>query len=192
MNYSRLLKYLYDHNCERCNLSALLEEGEGVCIPGSGDYFYGGMILGEAPGRNEARGGEPFIGQAGKILNEALDNSGWKREHVFVSNVVKCRPPNNRAPKEVEEAACRIFLIRELNTVKPAVIMTLGNHALRAILGEWGITRFAGKWQALDFWGRFEIKVMPNYHPAYILRNRQLLPAFNENVKFFVKSLTLE
>jgi len=147
------------------------------------------MIIGEAPGRNEALGGEPFIGQAGQLLNFALDKTGWKREHMFVSNVVRCRPPENRRPNPGEEAACRIFLEREMAVLKPVAIMTLGNHALRALLGEWGVTRLAGKWQNLESNGCI-IEVLPNYHPAYILRNRSLLPEFEANVKAFCERLT--
>lgn len=185
-----MIKYLYDPDCQRCPLSSTVEKDELICVPGNGLISSGAMILGEAPGRNEALGGEPFVGQAGQLLNSTLDKFGWRREHLFVSNVVKCRPPGNRNPAPGEESACKIFLEREITVVKPAVIMTLGNHALRALLGEWGVTRFAGRWQSLESKNHL-IDVLPNYHPAYILRNRSMLPQFEANVKAFCERLTL-
>lgn len=140
------------------------------------------MIIGEAPGRNEALGGEPFIGAAGSVLNAALEKSGLSRSDVFITNIVKCRPPNNRKPTEEEELACSEYLKRELDLIKPHAIMTLGNHALRAITGQWGITTWAGH----TFY-HHDCYIVANYHPAFVLYNRKIQPKFEDIVKEWSK-----
>lgn len=197
-----MLKYLYDHQCNRCSISSTLSEDELICVPGDGPLYAKGMILGEAPGAQEAREGKPFIGDAGAVLNEALNAAMLSRDSIFVSNVVRCRPTEanevsgskelsrrNRPPTDNEREICRIYFDRELKAINPIAIMTLGNHALTAVTGEWGITRLIGKWQFLENGEFHPIGVLPNYHPAYILRNRSLFNEFVSVVREFAGSL---
>lgn len=180
-----MIRNIYNHSCSRCKLSSLRQPSEIVCVPGYGDWNSKAMILGEAPGANEAISGEPFIGRAGKVLDRALELSGITRDEVFITNTVKCRPPKNRNPEESEEEACRFYLDKEIQIIKPVIIMALGNHALRAITGKTGITQIAGR--MLDSIVFEEVKVVPNYHPAYILYQPSLRGQFETIVCNFVE-----
>jgi DNA polymerase len=125
------------------------------------------MFVGEAPGADEDAQGKPFVGRAGQLLTKMIEAMGMKREEVMIGNVNRCRPPGNRQPTLEEAAICRPFLFREIATIKPEVIVVMGNTALRNLLeAREGITRVRGKFQ--DFRG---IKVMPTFHPAYLLRD---------------------
>jgi DNA polymerase len=125
------------------------------------------MFVGEAPGADEDAQGKPFVGRAGQLLTKMIEAMGMKREEVIIGNVNRCRPPGNRQPTLEEAAICRPFLFREIATIKPEVIVVMGNTALRNLLeAREGITRVRGKFQ--DFRG---IKVMPTFHPAYLLRD---------------------
>jgi DNA polymerase len=124
------------------------------------------MFVGEGPGAEEDARGEPFVGRAGKKLDEMIQSIGLRRSDVYIANVVKCRPPGNRDPLPDEIATCSRFLFEQIAAIRPRVIVTLGAPAARTLLGtQVGITRLRGCWQ------RFEgIPVMPTYHPAYLLR----------------------
>src|SRR5204862_1665484 len=125
------------------------------------------MFVGEAPGADEDAQGKPFVGRAGQLLTKIIEAIGLKREDVMIGNVNRCRPPGNRQPTLEEAAICRPFLFREIAAVQPDVIVVLGNTALRNLLEiREGITRVRGQFQ--DFQG---IKVMPTFHPAYLLRD---------------------
>ncbi len=125
------------------------------------------MFVGEAPGADEDAQGRPFVGRAGQLLNKIIDAIGLKREEIFIGNVNRCRPPQNRTPTTAEAATCKPFLLREIDVVKPEVIVVLGNVAMKNLLDtKEGITRLRGKFQ--DYQG---IKVMPTFHPAYLLRD---------------------
>lgn len=125
------------------------------------------MFVGEGPGRDEDRQGEPFVGRAGQLLNKIIEAMGMKREDVYIGNIVKCRPPENRAPLPDEAATCMPFLERQIVAVKPQVIVCLGSVAMQYLLGtERKISTIRGLWQ--DYQG---IRVMPTYHPAFLLRN---------------------
>jgi DNA polymerase len=125
------------------------------------------MFVGEAPGHDEDIQGEPFVGRAGQLLNRIIEAMGLKRSDVYIANVVKSRPPNNRAPLPEEMEACRPFLLRQIDIVKPKVICLLGAVAVRGLLqSKESITRIRG--QFLRWRG---ILVMPTFHPAYLLRN---------------------
>ena len=125
------------------------------------------MFIGEAPGVDEDAQGKPFVGRAGQLLTKIIEAIGMKREEVLIGNVNRCRPPGNRQPTLEEAAICRPFLFREIASVHPDVIVVLGNTALRNLLEtRTGITRVRGQFQ--DFRG---IKVMPTFHPAYLLRD---------------------
>jgi DNA polymerase len=134
---------------------------------GVGDINSPIMFVGEAPGADEDEQGEPFVGRAGQLLTKMIEAMGMKREDVIIGNVNRCRPPGNRQPTLEEAAICRPFLFREIAAIKPEVIVVMGNTALRNLLElREGITRVRGQFR--DFRG---IKVMPTFHPAYLLRD---------------------
>ncbi len=125
------------------------------------------MFVGEGPGQEEDRQGEPFVGAAGRRLNQWIGRIGLSRGDVYIANIVKCRPPGNRAPLPAEAAACLPYLRRQIRAIGPEVICTLGSVALNFLLDNADrITRARGKWRSFE-----GIPVLPTYHPAYILRN---------------------
>lgn len=150
-------------DCTRCGLC----EGRTQVVNTHGNHNARLMFVGEAPGADEDAQGKPFVGRAGQLLTKMIEAMGMKREDVIIGNVNRCRPPGNRQPTLEEAAICRPFLFREIATIKPEVIVVMGNTALRNLLEvREGITRARGKFQ--DFRG---IKVMPTFHPAYLLRD---------------------
>lgn len=147
--------------CRRCPLC----DGRTQTVFGVGDPSARVLIVGEAPGKNEDAQGEPFVGAAGKYLNELLAIAGLTREEVFIANVLKCRPPSNRDPRPEEIQACTPFLREQTRTINPEFIVTLGNFSTKFILKtDVGITRLHGTLQRA---GRF--KVFPIFHPAAAL-----------------------
>jgi DNA polymerase len=125
------------------------------------------MIIGEAPGADEDEQGKPFVGRAGKLLTKILEAVGFERDDVFIGNINRCRPPANRQPTPEESATCKPFLLREIASVKPKVIVVLGNTATKNLLQtKTGITQLRGNFA--EFEG---VKVMPTFHPAYLLRD---------------------
>lgn len=125
------------------------------------------VLLGEGPGNDENLQGLPFVGRSGKLLDSMILAMGLTQEDVYVCNVVKCRPPNNRKPLPEEVGACSSFLSKQLNLVNPKVIVTLGASAIEALLGSGlGITKRRGKWEKWK-----DIPVLPTLHPSYLLRN---------------------
>ncbi len=149
-------------DCTRCRLHA----GRTNLVFGVGNPRARLMFVGEGPGADEDARGEPFVGRAGKKLNEMIIAMGLTREEVYIANVVKCRPPENRAPAEDEVATCSPYLFRQIEAIRPRVIVTLGAPAAHALLStKVGITKLRGSWQS--FRG---IPVMPTFHPAYLLR----------------------
>jgi len=124
------------------------------------------MFVGEAPGRDEDEQGLAFVGRAGQLLTKIIEAIGRKREDVFICNVLKCRPPNNRNPEPDEVASCMPFLEEQIRLVSPKVIVTLGTFAAQAVLGtDESIGRLRGRWQASR-----GVRVMPTFHPAFLLR----------------------
>jgi uracil-DNA glycosylase family 4 len=150
-------------DCRRCGLC----EGRTRIVFGAGRSDADLMIIGEAPGFNEDQTGEPFVGAAGEMLDKMLLHVlGLRRDQVYITNVVKCRPPDNRNPHPTEVLACQPFLMRQIATVKPRIILILGSVAYRNLFQTTeGILRARGRW--LDFEG---VPVMPTLHPAYLLR----------------------
>jgi len=151
--------------CPKCRLC---EERTKVVF-GTGNISEPPIVfVGEGPGAEEDRSGEPFVGKAGQLLTAAITKGlGLRREDVYIANVVKCRPPQNRAPLPDEVAACSPYLYRQLELIRPKIIVTLGQPAQLALSGvNLGITKLRGKWQT---WRG--IPLMPTFHPAYILRN---------------------
>ena len=125
------------------------------------------MFIGEGPGADEDAQGLPFVGRAGKLLTQMIEAMGLRRGDVYICNVVKCRPPENRQPEKDEVTACSPFLFRQLDVLKPKVIVCLGSTAAQTLLQtNRGISHFRGEW--LDFRG---YKMLATYHPAYLLRN---------------------
>lgn len=150
-------------DCQRCGLCA----GRKTIVFGSGNPNADLMFIGEGPGEQEDRDGVPFVGKAGELLTQMLEKGiETPRDDVYICNIVKCRPPQNRNPLPDEVAACRPFLDGQIDAVKPKVIVTLGKPAASLLLGrDVAITRVRGTWQ--DYRG---IPLMPTLHPAYILR----------------------
>jgi len=150
-------------DCTRCGLC----EGRTQVVNTHGNRQARLMFVGEAPGADEDAQGKPFVGRAGQLLTKMIEAMGIKREDVIIGNVNRCRPPGNRQPTLEEAAICRPFLFREIAAIQPEIIVVMGNTALRNLLEvREGITRIRGKFQ--DFRG---IKVMPTFHPAYLLRD---------------------
>jgi DNA polymerase len=150
-------------DCTRCPL----HEGRTQVVNSEGNRSARLMFVGEAPGADEDAQGRPFVGRAGQLLNKIIEAIGMKREQVFIGNVNRCRPPQNRTPTPSEAATCKPFLLREIAIVKPDVIVVLGNTAMKNLLDtKEGITKLRGQFQ--DYRG---IKVMPTFHPAYLLRD---------------------
>jgi DNA polymerase len=125
------------------------------------------VFCGEAPGQTEDETGRPFVGRAGKLLDNMINSMGLGREDVYILNVCKCRPPGNRKPNSEEMDTCKPFLLRQLEIIKPKVIVALGNTALGGLTGvDGGITRRCGQWEEAC-----GTKLMPCYHPSALLRN---------------------
>jgi len=146
-------------------------------------------FVGEGPGADEDMSGEPFVGRAGALLTAAITKGlGMRREDVYICNVVKCRPPGNRAPLPDEVASCNGYLFRQLELIRPKTIVTLGAPAQLALSGvNIGITKLRGRWQQ---WR--EIPLMPTFHPAYILRNPAVKKEFWEDLQEVMRKLGLK
>jgi DNA polymerase len=175
--------------CTRCKLS----QRRTNLVFGEGSPKARLVFVGEGPGAEEDAAGRPFVGEAGKLLTKIIENGmGLKREDVYICNVVKCRPPNNRDPEADEVQTCLPFLEQQLNIIKPEVICTLGRIAAQTLLGrEFKITQERGNW--FSFAG---IPLMATFHPAYILRNpteeRRLKGLVWEDVKEIMRRLGLK
>jgi uracil-DNA glycosylase len=150
-------------DCTRCKL----HRGRTKLVFGDGNPKAELVFVGEGPGRDEDVQGLPFVGRAGKLLTQMIEAMGLQRQDVYICNVVKCRPPENRTPEKEEVETCSPFLLRQLDAISPKVIVCLGSVAAQTLLEtNRGISHFRGQW--LEFRGR---KLMATYHPAYLLRN---------------------
>jgi uracil-DNA glycosylase family 4 len=149
-------------DCRRCKLYA----GRTHLVFGEGADDARLMFVGEAPGADEDQQGLPFVGAAGQLLNNLLSKLGLRREEVYIANVIKSRPPGNRDPEADEIAACLPFLKKQIQAIRPRVIVTLGRVAAQALLNtREPLTRLRGRWQRYG-----DIRVMPTFHPSYLLR----------------------
>jgi len=148
-------------------------------VPGVGPPTARIMIVGEAPGQNEDQQGEPFVGAAGKLLDQLLRGIGLSRGDVFITNILKCRPPGNRDPQPAEAEACSPYLEQQLRLIHPEVVMVLGRHALARLLpGYDSISRLHGKVVVKD-----EVSYIPIYHPAAALYNSFLMGPLEQDFK---------
>jgi len=159
--------------CKKCELYKTRTNA----VPGKGNFKSDVIFVGEAPGRNEDKHGEPFIGVAGKKLTSALEMVGISRDIVYITNVVKCRPPNNRVPKTDERNTCQEYLKEEISIIKPKIICVLGNTAFNSILGGSEITKFRGKVIRKN-----DQLYFITIHPAATIYNQKLIDVLNEDI----------
>ena len=157
--------------CKLCPLS----EGRKCAVPGSGPSPAQIMLVGEAPGREEDLKGLPFVGRAGRLLDTALAQAGLERSEVFITSVIKCRPPENRKPMKREVDLCRPYLQAQMDLVRPRIVCLMGNTATQAVLGMQGITTLRGEIQQSRF--------LVTYHPAAVLRNNNLMEEFVSDLR---------
>ncbi|HET9703180.1 MAG TPA: uracil-DNA glycosylase [Vicinamibacterales bacterium] len=151
-------------DCRRCKLCTM---GRSQVVFGVGSPKARLMFVGEAPGEEEDKRGEPFVGRAGQLLTKIIEAIGLTREQVYIANVIKCRPPNNRNPEGDEVAACEPYLFRQIDVIRPRVIVPLGKFAAQSLLKTMDpITRLRGR--QFDYRGA---ALIPTFHPAYLLRN---------------------
>ena len=172
---------------KQCRKCRLCETRKNVVF-GVGNREADIMFIGEGPGADEDAQGEPFVGKAGKLMNMAFDMLGVKREEVYIANIVKCRPPNNRNPQDDEAENCLDYLRNQVILVKPKIIVLLGSVALKNILGkEYGITASRGKWVE-----KKGIKYMPTWHPAALLRDETKKIDFIKDLKKVVEEIKID
>jgi DNA polymerase len=166
--------------CTLCTLS----KGRTNAVPGEGSSFAKIMFIGEAPGRSEDEQGRPFVGAAGKLLTEALREAGLSREDIFITNIVKCRPPNNRVPREDERSSCRPYLERQIALINPMIICILGRTAYESLLEGGSITSNRGR--LVKHGNRFYFLTV---HPAAIIYNPELKTIFKNDLVNLVNEL---
>ena len=164
------------HNCERCKLSRL---GRKQVVFGVGNPQASVMFVGEAPGFHEDQQGEPFVGAAGKLLNDLLQSAGLSRSDIYIANVIKCRPPNNRDPELDEVDTCKPFLLQQIAYIRPKLVCSLGNWATQTLLErKVGITKVRGQvFRLKDF------ALFPLLHPAAALHQGGMLEPLRQDFK---------
>ena len=172
-------------DCRRCKLWP----GRTHLVFGVGNPQAKLMFVGEGPGRDEDLQGEPFVGRAGQLLTDILTKGmGLRREEVYIANVVKCRPPENRNPEPDEVASCEPFLKKQIDLVRPEIIVALGKFAVQTLLqSKVPITQLRGNWHSYH-----GIKLMPTFHPAYLLRNPGDKKLVWQDIKKVIKELRHE
>lgn len=166
-------------NCQKCKLCQRRQH----IVLGEGNKEAKLMFIGEGPGADEDAQGLPFVGKAGKLMNKAFQGLGIDRSSIYITNIVKCRPPANRVPEEEEAVACLDYLRSQVMLVKPSIIVLLGSTALKNILGkEYGITACRGSWiEQKGIW------YMPTWHPAALLRDENKKVEFWKDLKEVTK-----
>jgi uracil-DNA glycosylase family 4 len=172
-------------DCRRCKLHS----GRTHVVFGIGNPSARLMFVGEGPGRDEDLKGEPFVGRAGQLLTDIITKGmGLRREDVYIANVVKCRPPQNRNPEPDEVASCEPFLKKQIELIRPEIIVALGKFAVQTLLqSKVPITRLRGNWHTY-----MGIKLMPTFHPAYLLRNPADKKLVWEDIKKVMKEMESE
>ena len=151
-------------DCHLCKLSS----GRKNIVFGAGNPDARIMFIGEAPGKDEDLQGLPFVGEAGMLLTKLIEKMGFKRDEVYIANIIKCRPPMNRDPEEDEILSCRAFLDKQIEVIAPEFIITLGRIALMTLMNNSKIRITAARGNFFEYKG---VPVMPTFHPAYLLRN---------------------
>ena len=167
--------------CNKCKLCG----GRNNIVFGVGNENADIMFIGEGPGADEDAQGIPFVGKAGQLMNKAFEGIGINRDKVYIANIVKCRPPQNRNPEKDETEACIDYLRNQVMIIKPKIIVLLGNVALKNILGEeYGITKARGKWiEKKGIW------YLPTFHPAALLRDESKKIDFWKDLKRIMEKL---
>ena len=151
--------------CKRCPLS---QQRTNV-VPGEGDEEADLMFVGEGPGRDEDLQGRPFVGRAGQLLTKIISAMNFQREDVYITNIIKCRPPENRNPHKQEIELCKPFLLEQIEVIRPKIIVTLGKVASDLFVqNDLNMTRLRG-----SFYDYYGIQVMPTFHPSYLIRNER-------------------
>lgn len=165
---------------KNCNLCPLAKTGRGNVVFGRGNPDASLLLIGEAPGRDEDIQGLPFVGRSGKLLEKTLETLGIDKNSIYITNIVKCRPPQNRTPLPNEIKICTEFLLKkQIEIIRPKIICTLGSSALNSLTkAPKKITKIRGIAQPYN-----DIFILPTYHPAYILRNSTQLIFFTEDLK---------
>ena len=166
--------------CKKCNLCSTRKNA----VPGEGNVNADIVFIGEAPGKNEDLHGRPFVGAAGKKLDDALENSGLARNDVYITNIVKCKPPKNRIPNYEEKTMCSNYLEHELSTINPKIICLLGNTAFNTILEGNEISKNHGKLIYKE-----KRTYFVTFHPAAIIYNQKLEKVFKNDIKKLMKKL---
>lgn len=179
-------------NCKKCSLY----KTRILPVIGEGNHDAKIIFVGEAPGINEAKTGRPFCGTAGKILDELLNSTGIKRKEVYITNLLKDRPPDNRDPKKEEIAVCSPFLERQIESIAPQVICSLGRHSMRFLMEKFGlgskiepISKIHGK--VFEASSLFQsVKIIPLYHPAAVIYNPNLKEILKKDFKILKKFIS--
>jgi DNA polymerase len=184
----RLLDLLYAPytNCGACPLAT---QGRTRVVFGEGDPDASLMFIGEGPGADEDAQGRPFVGRSGKLLTKTLSDLGVERSAVFITNIVKCRPPNNRKPFPQESSTCKsLLLLKQIKIIRPQVICTLGSTAIEALLEQpVSITKTRGQIKLFE-----QIPLIPTYHPAYILRQPAAYDEFYSDIQCAIEMIKKE
>jgi uracil-DNA glycosylase len=167
--------------CTQCRL----QHGRTHVVFGVGNPHAELMFAGEAPGRDEDQQGEPFVGRAGQLLTRIIEAIGMKRQDVYIANVIKCRPPNNRNPEADEIARCEPYLVRQIELIKPRLIVALGTFAAQTLLKtKLPISQLRGRFHTYQ-----GVKLMPTFHPAFLLRNPERKRAVWEDMQAVQREL---
>jgi uracil-DNA glycosylase len=171
-NLDRLSKRV--EGCTKCPLSKTRRS----IVFGEGDSHARLLFVGEAPGEEEDMKGRPFVGRAGKLLDQMIESIGLQRSEVYICNVLKCRPPQNRDPESSEVETCKPYLTAQIDAIKPQIICTLGKHAYNTLLGvNEAITRIRGRVTLYN-----GIQLLPTFHPSYLLRNQDAIKIAHEDM----------
>ncbi len=188
--YRRLVQQIV--SCQKCPLYKTRKNP----VPGEGPLETDVMVIGEAPGRNEDEQGRPFVGAAGSLLNKLLEEAGLRRSEVYITNVVKCRPPGNRDPTDEEIRACLPYLIEQIKIIRPKLIIAVGRHAGRVLFSLAGlrwesISKQHGKVYDAEIAG-VKVKIIPTYHPAAALYKPPLRETLFEDFRTVVARVVKE
>jgi len=195
MNIEGELKKIKDEiiACKKCSLYKYRNENRFYPVVGEGNHQAKIMFVGEAPGLNEARTGRPFCGAAGRVLDELLDFAGIKRKEIYISNLVKCRPPQNRDPQKEEIEFCLPYIERQIKIIRPKLICTLGRFSMQFLMEKFGLEKLiqpistihGNVFESKDFIKG--IKIIPFYHPAVAVYNPKIKDVLKRDFKILSK-----